>query len=170
MTFQDVMSLGNTIATVGWMVITYQIFKLQFKTFNIQADTFKEQQRVTEMSSLKFLYDIRPIFEGTTKRNEDDINVTICSYELRVTGKSIAKNFTIIEKDNFLSSTEFGSDLTLFPLEKNITIFQVKVLVHELQDKIKLVFQYEDEIGTVYKQSVFGNFVSLTLAPPEMIK
>jgi hypothetical protein len=173
MNFQDWMSLTNACLTFLWMIIAYVLFKLQAKTFQVQADTFLEQQRVTEMSLKKFLFDIRPIFywHHLSERNYKHMrDGDLYSYSCEIIlNNNTARNFKIIADTDFFLAIPEKTTLLSVPMAKPITILTGDTVKSDYLIEVAISISFEDEIGTKYTQRIWGTLKDLKLDPPIMI-
>jgi hypothetical protein len=172
MTFEQLMALASTALTCIWMVIAYLLFALQAKTFQVQADVFKEQQKITEMSTIKFLYDIRPNF--TTSKNSDIVQplegqklhgkyAVILSYNL-------AKNLSVINNHQFAIGFVNRDLIAVVAFDRDIEIIEGVFVKGDFQFEVNISLLFEDEVGTSYEQKIHGKLDDLQLDPPIIIK
>jgi len=128
---------------------------------------FREQRKVTYLQQLKFIFDIKPIFEFT----EDFTNT---EFEKRTTCEiilvqNVALKLIIVNNDetyNEIFVNRKSDDVVALGRPYDIIRNQENKFI-AAQIDIKLFFT--DEIGNKYSQWIHGQWPDLVIDTPEMI-
>ncbi|PWK74176.1 hypothetical protein LX99_03977 [Mucilaginibacter oryzae] len=174
MTFQDVMSLGNTALTLAWMLIAYALFKLQAYTFQVQADTFREQQKISQLENKKFLLSIRPQFiisqnsyitHPVVYDGIEQVNFIIIVKLNSNTASSVFIKHNTPYLNNILPEVE----LEYIQPNHQIKIVDNQVNRQHILEEIEIELFFSDEVGTRYIQIISGNITHLMISPPMFV-
>lgn len=155
--FQNAVSLGQLIiGAVG--------FYLLYRTLKLQAYTFEEQRKVTELDNKKFLYQMRPVFqvkEGKSYNSSDS-----WLWYLVLT-QNVALDFYMILR---------SKEIHLYPLidykadkinvDEKVVIYNSVVWGDDTKVEILLEIYFTDEIGTRYMQVLKGLPEKVHIMPP----
>jgi hypothetical protein len=168
MNFQDIMSITNVLLTLIWMLVAYVIFKLQANTFQVQADTFREQRNVTNLSYKKFIYDIKPVVTGQFNKTDDYRFTGRLKVQLNVVFKepNIVRNIRIFKISTLPEGGTVTGPIDTFPFNSPLSIFELETSKKfPVNTPVGFIFEYEDEVGTIYNQKVWGDLDRLFLDP-----
>ncbi len=175
MTFSDGVNITNCCLTLLWMLIAYVLFKLQAKTFQIQADTFKEQQKISLLENKKFLLSIRPQFIIASNSYvqypivfNDGVLFTVV-IKIRLESNS-ATEITFASNSRFLIDAFKNVDIEYMQVGKENLIVDGLVKRDYLVHVIDAEIYFSDEIGTKYVQKLTGTFTHPQISPPTTLK
>ena len=158
--FDQIIHIGETLVAVAGLIVAYQVFFLQAKTFSRQQD-------VTNLEYKKFLYQIRPVFNIVEVKKTTTMPGGSIMYSLDIKLiKNVAIKISLVDNSDPELKQMFVPEKIPF-LNENlvITVFSGFTSIESLEKKCNVIINFEDEVGTKYKQEIFGDGQNPQISP-----
>lgn len=171
MGISEIMSIVNAGLTLIWVFLAAELFKIQVQTFASQLDTFKEQQKISELELKKFKYAIRPQFifcKPSTLTpyddTEEDYTVNI-RYDIKLI-KNVALDFRIKNISKLSNEKLDSRTIDHVNINDEFPIIAFQLLPPQLDFEYYAEISFTDEVGTKYKQILKGTMEDIHIGPP----
>lgn len=152
---------GATAAGVTGYYI-FQTLKEQRKVTAEQRKLTEEQKKVTYLQQVKFIYDIRPVFELVRTGGFNEFNLTL--------KKNVAAELETVNFGEGYDDYFHENDKIEYPtIGRSIPVLNADHFNYLHNHEINIHVFYQDELGYKYWQWIHGGHPDLVLDPPIMI-